>query len=156
MNNEQRKDFTRRLSQCNPGEMIVIIYDILFVYLEDVKEAWENNPADRKRCVRNAQRVLDELVGSLNFSYDLSQQLYALYVFCKNALSRTLYQGNLDGLLEAEKILKRLYGSFREVARQDKSAPIMSNTQQVYAGMTYGRATLNENYTENATRGFFA
>lgn len=156
MNNEQRKDFTRRLSQCNPGEMIVIIYDILFVYLEDVKEAWENNPADRKRCVRNAQRVLDELVGSLNFSYDLSQQLYALYVFCKNELSRTLYQGNLDGLLEAEKILKRLYGSFQEVARQDKSAPIMSNTQQVYAGMTYGRATLNENYTENATRGFFA
>ena len=156
MNNEQRKDFTRRLSQCNPGEMIVIIYDILFVYLEDVKEAWESNPADRKRCVRNAQRVLDELVGSLNFSYDLSQQLYALYVFCKNELSRTLYQGNLDGLLEAEKILKRLYGSLREVARQDKSAPLMSNTQQVYAGMTYGRATLNENYTENATRGFFA
>ena len=32
MENELKKDFTRRLSQCNSGEMIVIIYDIFFAY----------------------------------------------------------------------------------------------------------------------------
>ena len=30
MDSEQKKGFTRRLSQCNSGEMIVIIYDICF------------------------------------------------------------------------------------------------------------------------------
>jgi len=157
MNSEQKKDFTRRLSQCNPGEMIVIIYDIYFAYLEDAKLAHEAGDKEVfKDGVRRAQRTLDELIQSLDFSYELSNQLYPLYVFCKNELSRTLYQGNLDGLTEAEKICGKLYESFCKVAKQDKSAPIMSNTQQVYAGMTYGRASLNENYMENAQRGFFA
>ena len=57
--------------------------------------------------------------------------------------------------MEAEKILRRLYGSFVEVARQDTSEPLMRNTQQVYAGMTYGRASLNENYIDDDQRGFF-
>ena len=33
MDNELKKDFTRRLSQCNSGEMIVIIYDIFFAVI---------------------------------------------------------------------------------------------------------------------------
>ena len=56
---------------------------------------------------------------------------------------------------EAEKILKRLYTSFCEVAKSDTSGPLMRNTQQVYAGMTYGRTTLNESYMEDSHRGFF-
>ena len=158
MDNELKRDFTRRISQCNSGEMIVIMYDILFAYLDDAKNAHSaGNREEFKTGLRNAQRVLDELIGSLNFSYELSNNLYALYVFCKNELARTMYQNQLDGLMEASKILKRLYTSFVEVAKQDKSDPIMSNTQQVYAGMTYGRAVLNESYTDmNSQRGYFA
>ena len=51
----------------------------------------------------------------------------------------------ISGLEEAEKIMRRLYHSFAEAAKSDTSAPIMSNTQQIYAGMTYGRNQLNEN-----------
>ena len=39
MENELKKDFTRRLSQCNSGEMIVIIYDIFFAYVDDIRQA---------------------------------------------------------------------------------------------------------------------
>ena len=39
MDNELKKDFTRRLSQCNSGEMIVIIYDIFFAYVDDIRQA---------------------------------------------------------------------------------------------------------------------
>ena len=35
MDNELKQDFTRRLSQCNKGEMIVIIYDIYFAYTKE-------------------------------------------------------------------------------------------------------------------------
>ena len=148
MKNELKQDFTRRLSQCNAGEMIVIIYDILFAYLDDVKEAHEEDSHEQ-------MKVLDELSHSLNFAYPLSKNLHSLYVFCKNQLARTMYENRLDGLMEAEKILRRLYGSFVEVARQDTSEPLMRNTQQVYAGMTYGRASLNENYMDDDQRGFF-
>ena len=104
MENELKKDFTRRLSQCNSGEMIVIIY----------------------------------------------------YMFCKNELSRAMYENRLDGVQEAEHIMHRLYTSFVEVAKQDKSAPLMKNTQQVYAGMTYARGAVNEDYMDvDSHRGFF-
>lgn len=157
MDNSLKQDFTRRLSQCNSGGMILIIYEICFAYMEDAKKAYEQGRHDEmKAAMRKAQKVLDELIGSLNFAYEISSNLYALYVFCKNELARTLYENRMDGLEEAEKVMQRLYHSFAEAAKQDTSAPIMSNAQQIYAGMTYGRNRLNENDIDyDHQRGFF-
>ena len=103
MDNELKKDFTRRLSQCNSGEMIVIIYDIFFAYVDDIRQAHCKGDHDgQKDAIRNAQSVLDELIGSLNFSYPISHNLYKLYMFCKNELSRAMYENRLDGVQEAE------------------------------------------------------
>ena len=113
MENELKKDFTRRLSQCNSGEMIVIIYDIFFAYVDDIRQAHCKGDHDgQKDAIRNAQSVLDELIGSLNFSYPISHNLYKLYMFCKNELSRAMYENRLDGVQEAEHIMHRLYTSF--------------------------------------------
>ncbi len=157
MKDEKKREFTRRLSQCNSGEMIVIIYDILFAYMDDIKAAYaENEHGELKTSVRMALKTLDELIQSLDFYYDVSDNLFSLYVYCKNELSRILYENRLDGLTEADKILKKLYASFTEAAKQDTSGPLMQNTQQVYAGMTYARGELNENYMDyDNQRGFF-
>lgn len=157
MDSSLKKDFTRRLSQCNRGGMIVVIYDILFAYMQEAEDAHESgNHAEMKEAIRKSQNVLDELMKSLNFAYEISSNLHAIYVFCKNELARSLYENRMDGLREADKLLKRLYEAFKEAARQDVSAPIMSNTQQIYAGMTYGRTSLNENdMNYNHQRGFF-
>ena len=62
MKNEWKQDFTRRLSQCNSGQMIVIIYDIFFAYQEDAREAWnQKNHEEYKTAIRKAQSTLDEL-----------------------------------------------------------------------------------------------
>ena len=54
MENELKKDFTRRLSQCNSGEMIVIIYDIFFAYVDDIRQAHCNGDHDgQKDAIRN-------------------------------------------------------------------------------------------------------
>ena len=157
MDDQLKQDFTRRLSQCNSGGMIVIMYEILFAYAEDAKKAFADGERGQiKESVRKVQRVLDELIESLDFSYELSNQLYALYTFCKRELARSLYQNSPEGLREAEKILRRLYGSFVQAASQDTSGPVMGNAQQVYAGMTYGRGQLTESYMDqDAQRGFF-
>lgn len=126
MENELKKDFTRRLSQCNSGEMIVIIYDIFFAYVDDIRQAHCKGDHDgQKDAIRNAQSVLDELIGSLNFSYPISHNLYKLYMFCKNELSRAMYE-NL-GWMECRKrnISCTDCILFVEVAKQDKSAPLM-------------------------------
>jgi len=104
---------------------------------------------------KKAQGGIDTLIHALNFKYDLARELHRLYVYTKNCLAKAIYQNKVDGIEEAERILKRLYSSFCEAAKSDTSGPLMRNTQQVYAGMTYGRTTLNENCFEDSHRGFF-
>lgn len=155
MTNEMIQNFTRRLSQCNRGEMIIIIYDIYFAYGQDIRDAHAAGDREAfKKAVHKAQDTLQELIGALDFSYDLSNQLYQLYVFCKNELAKALYENSLEHVDEADKIMKQLYDSFVVAAKEDVSEPLMSNTQQVYAGMTYGREELNESCMDDDNRGF--
>lgn len=156
MEKEQIQDFTRRLSQCNKGEMIVIIYDIYFVRAQEARSAWEKKdfPAFRT-AVHNAQETLNELIGALDFAYPIAENLYMLYSYARDSLSKSLYSFRLEGLQEAEKVLRRLYESFVTVAKQDTSEPLMKNTQQVYTGMTYGRSKLATDYMDmEQDRGF--
>ena len=156
MESRLKQEFTRRLSQCNNGEMIVIMYDIVFTYMDEAKDAHNRNSYDEyKLAVKRSQGAIDTLIGALDLKYDIAKDLHKLYVYAKNSLAKAIYQNRLDGLEEAEKILKRLYTSFCEVAKSDTSGPLMRNTQQVYAGMTYGRTNLNENCMEDNHRGFF-
>ena len=156
MDSRLKQEFTRRLTQCNNGEMIVIMYDIVFAYMDEAKEARQQNSYEEyKLAVKRAQSAIDTLIGALDFKYDIAKDLHKLYVYTKTCLAKAIYQNRLDGLNEAERILKRLYASFCEAAKADTSGPLMRNTQQVYAGMTYGRTNLTENCIEDNHRGFF-
>ena len=156
MDNSLKQEFTRRLSQCNSGEMIVIMYDIVFAYMDEAKCAHANNCYEEyKAAVKKSQGAIDTLIGALNFKFEIARDLNTLYRYSKNCLAKAIYQNKTDGLEEAEKILKQLYTSFCEAAKADTSGPLMRNTQQVYAGMTYGRTNLNEDCLEDNHRGFF-
>lgn len=155
MENRLKQDFTRRLSQCNKGELIVIMYDIAFAYLEEAKEAHQNNQYEAyKEAIRKATASMDALIDGLDFSYEIAKQLYSLYVYAKRALAKAIYQNKTDGIIEAENVLRRLYHSFKEAAKADTSGPLMRNTQKVYAGITYGKNDLNESYGNDIQRGF--
>lgn len=157
MEDSKKLDFQRRLTQCNRGEMIVIMYDILFAYLEDAKRAYEQDDyPSYKEAVKKAQNALDMLMGALDFSYEISKELYRLYLTAKKHLARAIYEKRTDGIADALRILTPLYDSFVQVAKSDTSAPLMRNTQQVYAGMTYGKTSLNETYETERNRGFLA
>ena len=58
----------------------------------------------------------------------------------------------------AASIIKKLLPAFQKVADQDHSQAVMQNTQSIYAGLTYGRTSLNENIgvDVSANRGFQA
>lgn len=158
MKQEQIKDFTRRISQCNKGSMIVIIYDIVFAYIEDAKQSYAAEDHEGfKNALRKAQRAVDELIHALNFQYEVSKNLYSLYVFSKETMAKAIVKNSTDELEDVLAVLKDLYEAFMEASKQDHSLPLMQNTQQVYAGMTYGKNDLTETFQMPETsRGFFA
>lgn len=158
MRQEQIRDFTRRISQCNRGGMIVVIYDIIFAYLDDAKEGYVSGDYEAFRsALHKAQRGVDELIQALDFHYDIAKDLYTLYIFAKEAMAKAIVKKNLEELEGAKAVLQNLYEAFLEASKQDQSSPLMRNTQQVYAGITYGKNDLTETFQEPETsRGFFA
>lgn len=156
MKREQIVDFTRRISQCNRGELVVVMYDIFFAYIEDAKEAFVAQEWDAyKEALRKGTRAIDELISALNFSYELAGNLYSIYVFCKDSLAKSMYKRDTTDMEHAMRLMRKLYDGFVQVAAQDSSAPLMKNTQQVYAGYTYGRDDLVETCQDmDMSRGF--
>ena len=92
-------------------------------------------------------------------NYEVSKNLASLYIYVSRCLNFALVSGKKEEIENAEKVLRKLGDSFREVAITDKSAPVMENTQRVYAGITYGKSlSLDETLLgpSSESRGFRA
>ncbi len=157
MTQEKKQEFTRRLSCCNRGGMVVIMYDILFAYLEDAKASHSEDYAAFKGSVGKAQQVLRRLMDDLDFTYPVAGSLYGAYQFANKHLALAICKNEVQNVQDAQRVLKNLYEGFVEAARQDTSEPLMQHTQQVVAGMTYHKGSLTETLqgSENS-RGFLA
>ncbi len=158
MKDEKKQDFTRRLSCCNRGEMIIIIYDILFSYLEEALEAQKSGDYSAfKNSIHKAQQVVRRLMGTLDFNYPVSKELHALYRFINELLALAIVKNTSQNIVDAKKVLKNLYDGFWEAAQHDTSEPLMQHAQQVVAGMTYQKGALTESLQgSEISRGFLA
>lgn len=159
MRNEDLRAFTARISQANGSELVVIVYEIILKDIESAKEAFDAQDHTKfTRDVDHAVKFVNELINTLDFEYAISYDLMQLYLYCNKQLIEATLKKDIKPLESATKVLTSLLKGFNEVAKQDKSEPLMSNTQQVYAGLTYGKGSLNEMYVDpnQVERGFRA
>ena len=98
---KQKKEYTARIAQANRSELVVIIYELFLVAMED------------------AGYVYEQLIFSV--------------------IRQKLVNGDT-----VKEVMGKLKEAFMQVAKEDKSEPVMENTQQIYAGLTYGKDSLNE------------
>ena len=160
MKAESVKIFTRRITSANKSEIIVIIYDIIEENLALAKKALAEGDRETYRNeIKQAISFVKELLVSLDMNYEVSKNLAILYIYVSRCLNFALVSGKKEEIEAAEKVLRKLGDSFREVAKTDESKPVMENTQRVYAGITYGRGLdLDETLVAPAmeSRGFRA
>ena len=160
MKAESVKIFTRRITSANKSEIIVIIYDIIEENLALAKKALAEGDRETYRNeIKQAISFVKELLVSLDMNYEVSKNLASLYIYVSRCLNFALVSGKKEEIEAAEKVLRKLGDSFREVAKTDESQPVMENTQRVYAGITYGRGLdLDETLVAPAmeSRGFRA
>lgn len=158
MTKECKQQFTLRITQANKTEMIVILYEMLLVYLKDAEEALERNQiAEFREALRKVRGCLGELVSSLNMDYSLAARLLSLYLYCNRELMRADIHKEREPLCHVHSVVEKLRDSYKELAKQDTSEPVMKNSQTVYAGLTYGRNSLSEDMADQGTnRGFRA
>ena len=152
MTKEQIQQFTLRITQSNRSGIIVVMFEALEVYLKEIGENKDNYEAF-KTSVRNAQNVIYGLSDALDFKYEISQGLYEIYDFLIRALEMVIIKKDTTEFPRLLKIVTSMRETFEKVHEQDESPVLMQNTQQVYAGLTYGRDSLNETSGSNEGSG---
>lgn len=158
MNKDKISAFTLKIASSNGTGLITILYDIYEEYEGDALEYFEAGQVDDAiAALKKCSEVVNHLQKDLNFEYKVSGNLYALYDYVQRNVAKSIYKANADGLLEAKKVMDELGEAFEQIAKEDKSAPLMKNTQAVIAGATYSRNSLNESIMGNqSSRGFWA
>lgn len=156
MKKELLQQFAARVTQANRTELVVTIYDIILESLKDAREAYKaEDMAEWRHSLERAQALLMELMQALDFRFDISKELGSLYLFVNRRILHSLARNKIELLDGTDLVIRNLRNAFEEVSKTDDSAPVMMNTQKVYAGLTYGPGSdLSEVFQGNSNRGF--
>ena len=64
MTQEQKQEFTRRISQENHSGLILVLCDMFELYVDDAETAYKNKEEDRYLFnMEQARRTMQELIG---------------------------------------------------------------------------------------------
>lgn len=155
MKQEKKQELKNRIIYANPTQLIAIVYEIAETHLEEAITAFENDKMDDFDAnVNKATKCLGDLTEALDMQYELSHNLLELYTFFNKALALSVVKRDVETVKRIKPMLNKLRVSFEKLAADDNSEALMKNTQEVYAGLTYGKGSLNESTISQDNRGF--
>lgn len=153
---EKLKELTRRVTGASQGQLVVITYDLLKESLDCLRDlVRDKNKAGYKEEATYTLKVIHYLMETLNFEEKMSYDLASLYLYVEKLIVRCSISMSEDLMEEARGIIDILYKGFEQIKDHTKGH-VMQNTQKVYAGLTYGKGTLNEYVDQDVNRGFKA
>jgi len=148
--------FTRRITQSNRTELIIVIYDMFLEYIKEAEACYQSE--DQEGFSENTKKARDcmgSLMASLDTKYPISLELMQIYVYINKLLITSVIKKCPQDFDAIQRMIHNLRESFGVLAQNDNSAPLMGNTQQVYAGLTYGKGSLTESFSnQDDNRGF--
>ena len=145
MEKSKLQEFAARVTQANRSELVVVIYEAVLASIAEGKRCLAEEQIEEARLeISRARSLITELMGSLDMQYGISHYLRQLYIFPYHELCHGIAMRQPELFDHASDIFEKLLPSFQEVAKQDDSEAVMQNVQTIYAGLTYGRGTLNE------------
>jgi flagellar protein FliS len=159
MKKEAIQGFAARVTQASKSELIVILYEMILEEIGEARQAYDAGDLSVfDKELKKTQKFMNELITSLDYHYAISYDLLSLYLYTNKRIITSIIKRNPVALDSAEVVISRLLTGFEGVSKEDKSGPMMRNTQQLYAGLTYGRGKLNETFIDpgHGSRGFIA
>lgn len=166
MTQEEIGVYTRRIAASNRTELICVLFDIFESNATEAQDLLKNkgdtsfNEEQQSAYVhalRQCGQVARHLKDALDFTYPIARELFPLYDYVERVVAKAMYRQNPDEIAEARHLMHELGEAFATIAKEDASAPVMSNAQQVAAGLTYGRDSLNETLEgSQVSRGYWA
>ena len=157
MTKEQIQEFTRRITQENHSGLILVLCDMVHVYIADALASYEqDNIEDYQKNAELAKQCMNELISCFSPADALGRQVISIFRFIYGKLVRSTVVRKPDELDRCSAMVDNLRVGFEHLHTLDDEEPVMQNTHQVYAGLTYGKGTLQESVqgVDYKTRGY--
>lgn len=156
MKKEKISDFTLRITQSNRSQLVVVVFEMALEYIDEATQNYNNGDLEEfVETVKKARACINELMVALDTTYPIAVSLMQIYVYINKLLIQSVIKRKPQDFDAIRRMIGSLREAFEEIAKQDSSKPLMRNTQQVYAGLTYGKGTLAESYAnQDSNRGF--
>lgn len=159
MTKEQIQKYTLKTTQANQSGLVVILFEIDLVYINDAIKSYSTN--DEQAFISNielARKVHHELMGAMNINDISARRVLSILRFIYGQLVKSSIKKVPCDLEQCVEMLEALMKIFEKIHNEDMEEPVMKNTHRLYAGLTYGRGTLNESYggADYSNRGFRA
>ena len=152
------EEYAAKITQASPLGLLLINFDLIIRQIHRSKTAFDAEDINEfEDCIDDAQKFLMVLMSSLDMTFDISQELLSIYLYCNKLLVDAKTQKSADLACSACDILGSIQDSFRLIEKEEKNQhPVMENVERIISGMTYKDGKLCEYVYGNENRGIMA
>lgn len=109
------------IESISPGEVIVKLFEGCYKFLENAKsEMVKGNKVEANKYILKAEDILVELIDSLNFDYDISNQIYIMYNYMYMELVKITINQNIESLEKITDMVHEYAKTWKEANQLDR------------------------------------
>ncbi|MCL2573736.1 MAG: flagellar protein FliS [Defluviitaleaceae bacterium] len=144
MDDKIKQEFTRRIKNATPMQLIVINYELLLFFMDEASAAAARMP-ECVAALESARAALSELHASLDMDIEFSKDLGNLYLYVNKCLIHAGMRRTNDEknalLSDARGIVAELHKAWQTLDSDDGlyERLLGENSQKIFAGLTYGK-----------------
>ena len=126
MNNPYQSYQTNAVQTASPGELTLMLYNGCLKFIAQAKKAIEEkNIEARNTNLLKAQKIIQELMVTLNMEYEVAKSMMTMYDYIYRRLVEANIKSDISILEEVEGYVKEFRDTWKQV--------IQMNRQRQYA-----------------------
>jgi len=112
-----------RVNTASAGDLLLMLYDAAVRHGKAAMAALDNMENERANThLLKTQEIISELMTSLNYDVEVSNNLYQLYEYCNRCLVQSNISKRSSGAEQAVAILSELRQTWYQVIKGDRSS----------------------------------
>ncbi|PKR77991.1 flagellar protein FliS [Halalkalibacillus sediminis] len=118
------------IQTASPGELTLMLYNGCLKFIKLAKRGIENNSTEDKNVnIQKAQKIINELMVTLNSEYEISKQMMPLYDYMNHRLVQANLKNDTEILDEVEGMVAEFRDTWKEVIKLNKQPQKVSVNQ---------------------------
>jgi flagellar secretion chaperone FliS len=109
------------VNTASPGELTLMLYNGCLKFLNKGKQAMrENNIQEKNTNLQKAQRIIQELMATLNLEYEIAKQMMVMYEYMNRRLIEANIKNDISIVEEVEGFVTEFRNTWKEVIRLNR------------------------------------